>query len=36
MTLFRIPGDSDYSIVNSQVTKSLILVIMTSNEVLGE
>ena len=26
VTLFRIPGDSDNSIVNSQVTKNLILV----------
>ena len=25
VTLFRIPGDSDNSIVNSQVTKNLIL-----------
>ena len=28
VTLFRIPGDSDNSIVNSQVTKNLILVTM--------
>ena len=31
VTLFRIPGDSDNSIVNSQVTKNLILVTITDN-----